>query len=240
MLQEIDQDIWVVEQPFRYFGISIGTRMTVIRLADQALLVISPVQLTSAIARQLNGLGAVKHIVAPNLYHYLFAASFKQAYPEATFWATSELGLKRPDLPIDQTICDPVSPTWQGVEQIYFDGFRTVGLGGFDALNEWVFFHPSSRTLILTDAAFHFDQSFPVITQIATRLIGSYESLSPSLLEKVATTEKDKVKRAVEKVLVWDFERVIMAHGSLVVQAGKTQFRQGYEQFLGQSLEPAA
>jgi hypothetical protein len=29
MLRAIDRDIWVVEQPLRYFGLSVGTRMTV-------------------------------------------------------------------------------------------------------------------------------------------------------------------------------------------------------------------
>ncbi|MBW4663149.1 MAG: hypothetical protein KME01_02955 [Chroococcus sp. CMT-3BRIN-NPC107] len=41
MLKEIDTDIWVVDAPFKYFGLSVGTRMTVIRLNNR-LAVISP------------------------------------------------------------------------------------------------------------------------------------------------------------------------------------------------------
>lgn len=33
MLRALDRDLWVAEQPLRYFGLSIGTRMTVVRLA---------------------------------------------------------------------------------------------------------------------------------------------------------------------------------------------------------------
>ena len=112
-------------------------------------------------------------------------------------------------------------------------------MNGFDSLNECVFFHSASRTLILTDAAFHFDESFPVITQFATRVLGGYKILSPSLLERIATTEKDKVRKSVEKILGWDFGRVIMAHGSIVEQNGKEKFKQGYERFLGQSMDVA-
>ena len=77
MLREIDQDIWVAEQPLRYFGLSIGTRMTVVRLANRELVVISPIQLDAATANQLSSLGKLSHIVAPNLYHYFFAAQLK-------------------------------------------------------------------------------------------------------------------------------------------------------------------
>ncbi|NJL46236.1 MAG: hypothetical protein HC929_00385 [Leptolyngbyaceae cyanobacterium SM2_5_2] len=92
----------------------------------------------------------------------------------------------------------------------------------------------------MTDTAFHFDESFPILTQLATRMLGGYKSLSPSLLERVATTEKEKVRKSVERVLGWDFERVIMAHGSIIEQNGKEKFKQGYEQFLGKAVNIAA
>jgi hypothetical protein len=237
MLREIDRDIWVAEQPFRYFGLSVGTRMTVIRLANRELAVISPIQVSDAIVSQLGELGTVKHIIAPNLYHYLFAANFKTLYPNGIFWAVPGLEVKKPDLAIDKTIKSDTNSLCDGLEYVFFYGFRTLGLSGFDSLNECVFFHAASRTLILTDTAFHFDESFPALTQFATRVIGGYKSLSPSLLERIATTEKEKIKESVEKILCWDFERVIMAHGSIIEQNGKEKFKQGYEQFLGRLIK---
>ncbi|MEM9219850.1 MAG: DUF4336 domain-containing protein [Cyanobacteria bacterium P01_F01_bin.150] len=165
MLREIDRDIWVAEQPLRYFGLNVGTRMTVIRLENHELLVISPVQASDEILSQLGELGIVKHMIAPNLYHHLFAANFKTFYPNATFWAVQGLDIKKPDLLIDQIINDSENELWNGIKYVFLDGFRTLGLNGFDSLNECVFFHTASRTLILTDAAFHFDESFPILTQ---------------------------------------------------------------------------
>ncbi|MGG6296098.1 DUF4336 domain-containing protein [Leptolyngbya sp. AN02str] len=239
MLRDVDRDIWVAEQPFRYFGLSIGTRMTVIRLDNQELVVISPIQITNELSSQLEELGTVQHIIAPNLYHYLFAADFKAAYPHATFWAVPGLETKQPNLAIDQIIPQNGNSPWNGLESVMLDGFRTVGVARFDDLNECVLFHAASRTLILTDTAFNFDESFPLITQLATRIVGSYNTLSPSLLEQVATHDKQAVKAAVERVLRWDFERVIVAHGSIVEQNGKERFKQGYERFLGQTLGAA-
>jgi hypothetical protein len=232
MLREIDRDIWVAERPLRYFGLSVGTRMTVIRLSSGELLVISPISIDDATVEQLDKLGTVSHIVAPNLYHYLFATDFQKLYPNALFWAAPGLDTKKPDLKIDRTIDVNSSSLWTGIEHIFFDGFRTLALNGFDLLNEFVFFHIASRTLILTDTAFHFDDSFPLVTQFATRIIGGYQSLSPSILEKIATTDKDKVSKSVDRVLNWDFDRVIMAHGSIIDRNGKEMFDRGYARFL--------
>jgi hypothetical protein len=240
MLREIDEDIWVAEQPLRYLGLSVGTRMTVVRLANRELAVISPIQANDAIVNQLSQLGIVKHIIAPNLYHYLFAANFKSLYPHATFWAAPGLEVKKPELSIDQIIKGEADKLLNGLEFIFFSGFRVLGLSGFDSLNECVFFHSASRTLILTDTAFHFDESFPMLTQFATRVLGGYKRLSPSVLERLATTDKEGVRKSVEQVLNWNFERVIIAHGSIVEQNGKEKFKQGYEQFLGHSVNAAA
>lgn len=233
MLRKIDQGIWVAEQPLKYFGLSVGTRMTVLRLANNELAVISPIQASDGVINHLSELGPVKHIIAPNLYHYLFAAEFKQRYPEAIFWAAPGLDTKKPELLIDRVIEGNTNALWRGLECLLFSGFRTLGLNGFDLLNECVFFHGASRTLILTDVAFHFDESFPMATQLVTRVIGGYKCLSPSILEKIATTDKEKIRTSVEQVLTWNFDRVIMAHGSIVDQNGKEKFKQGYEQFLG-------
>lgn len=240
MLREIDEEIWVAEQPLRYLGLSVGTRMTAVRLANRELAIISPIQASNAIVSQLSQLGTVKHVIAPNLYHYLFAANFKSLYPQATFWAAPGLEVKKPELPIDQIIRSDANDLWSGIECVFFDGFRTLGLNGFESLGECVFFHAVSRTLILTDTAFHFDESFPILTQSVFRMLGGYKSLSPSLLERVATTEKEKVRKSVERVLGWDFERVIMAHGSIIEQNGKEKLKQGYEKFLGKAVNVAA
>lgn len=239
MLREIGRDIWVAEQALRYFGLSIGTRMTVIRLTNSELAVISPIQASDLIVNQLSELGEVKHIIAPNLYHHLFAANFKENYQNATLWAAPGLRSKKPNLPVDQNITSNPARVWDGLEYIFFEGFRTLGLSGFEPLNECVFFHSISQTLILTDAAFNFDESFPVVTQLAARFFGGYKNLRPSFLEWIATTEKEKVRQSIGKILSWDFERVIIAHGSIVEQNGKEKLKKGYEKFLGQSINVA-
>lgn len=236
MLKEIDKNIWVCEQPLKYLGLNVGTRMTLIRLVTGELIAISPIQVDDTTINQINAIGNVSYIIAPNLYHYLFASSFKAIYPKAKLWAAPGLESKKSELPIDKIINVAENSMLNEVEYLLFDGFKIFDLKGYSLLNECVFFHQESRTLILTDTAFHFDDSFPLTTQLAAKLIGGYKKLSPSLLERFATKETEKVKKSVQKVLAWDFDRVIMAHGSIVESDAKQKFREGYEWFLGTSL----
>ena len=236
MLRRIDHNIWVAEQPLRYFGLGIGARMSVVRLSNKDLAVISPISLSPGLQQQLAELGRVAHIIETNLYHHFFAAECKGQYTQATFWAAPGLAEKKPALPIDNVLPPEVGSGLPGLETIFLEGFKTFGSGGFEELNEYVFFHADSRTLILTDAAFHFDDTFPPLTQFVARVTGLYNNLSPSWLERIATKDKEPVRKSLEKILCWDFERGIMAHGSLVERHGKERFRAGYEKLLGDAL----
>lgn len=231
MLKQIDNNLWIAEQPFKYFGLSVGTRMTLIKLDNGELVAISPIDIKYINTSQINELGKVSHIIAPNCYHYLFAAKFKEVYPEATFWAAPGLPLKKPELHIDREISKDGIPFIKGIEYIFINNFATVSFKGSDTLNECVFFHPETRTLILTDLAFNFDDTFPTITQLTARVIGSYQSLSPSLLESLATRDKGKVREAIARIMTWDFDRVIMAHGSIIESGGKQKLAAGFAKF---------
>ncbi|MBE9034460.1 DUF4336 domain-containing protein [aff. Roholtiella sp. LEGE 12411] len=236
MLIKIDQNIWIAEQPLKYFGLSVGTKMTVISLNNGELAVISPIQVDDETTEQLNELGNVKYIVAPNLFHYLFLSNFKALYPQAKVYAVSGLKAKRPEISIDQELEDNGENFLGELECLLFEGFKTFLPSGALPLNEYIFFHAESQTLILTDTAFYFDESFPMTTKLVSKIMGGYKKLRPSLLEQLATQEKEKVKQSVQKVLRWDFRRVIVAHGSIVEHNAKKQFKEGYEWFLGESL----
>lgn len=236
MLRNIDNNIWVSEQPLKYWGLEVGTRMTVIRLKTRELIVISPIKVDKITIDELNEIGLVHFIIAPNLYHHLFVVDFQAFYPEAQLFVAPGLELKRMDLKADRVLNEDTPQLWDEVEYLHFEGFNVLDLSGPSPLREIVFFHRESQTLILTDTAFYFDGSFPWITQLVARAIGGYNQLSPSLLEKLATKEKDKIEKSIRQILRWDFKRVIMAHGSIVDHEAKKKLTAGYEWFLDKTL----
>ena len=232
MLKQIDRHLWVAEQPLKFLGLEVGTRMTVIKLSNGSLVIISPIEIDLEIREQLGNIGTVRYIIAPNLFHYLYLAQAQQIYPQAQTIAPPGLAAKQPDLKIDRVFTqDPIEFNSE-LEFVRFEGFRVFMPPQVKIINEIVFYHPASKTLIITDSAFNFDRSFPSVTQLAARVLGSYEILKPYLLDKIASQDKQKLKQSIDKILAWDFQRVIMAHGTIVEHEAKAQLSAGYRWLL--------
>lgn len=233
MLKSIDRNLWVAEQPFKYLGLPVGTRMTVILLSGEGLLLISPIKIDPETKTQLDTLGKVKFIIAPNLFHYLYLEECQQIYPDAQVIAPPGLETKKPNLKSDLIFFrDEISFDGE-LEYILFEGCQTLIPFQIKPLNEIVFFHPVSKTLILTDTAFNFDRNFPFVTQLTARAIGCYQNLRPSLLEKIVIKDEEQVRQSLQKILAWDFERAIVAHGNIAEVNAKKQLKAGYQSFLG-------
>ena len=157
-------------------------------------------------------------------------------YPEAQIWGVAGLNQKRPDLRVDKTL-DQAGSFENVLDYLPFEGFSAIVPSGIQAAHETVFCHQPSGTLILTDIAFNFDETFPFSTRVAAQILGSYQTLRPSRLEKWSSWDKDTVEASIRQVLAWKFDRVIPGHGSIVETGGKAQLEAGYEWFLGRSLD---
>ncbi|MEA5413816.1 hypothetical protein [Synechococcus sp. BA-132 BA5] len=87
-----------------------------------------------------------------------------------------------------------------------------------------------------TDSAFHFDASAPWPSRCLTRIRGGYAHLEPTILKRLATSDRGSLARAMQVVLEWDFDRVIVAHGAVVETGGKQALARAYSSFLGSHL----
>ncbi|NJM56812.1 MAG: DUF4336 domain-containing protein [Synechococcales cyanobacterium RU_4_20] len=233
-LSAVAENLWVTAQPLRFLGLEVGTRMTIVRLGSGDLVLISPVRLVEGDRPSLDRLGTVAHLVAPNLFHHMFMTQAQALYPQAKTWGVAGLAQKRPDLRLDGLV-DRAGCLEEVLEYQPVDGFAALMPQGICLANETVFFHRPSRTLIVTDIAFNFDETSSLGMQLAARVLGSYQALRPTLMEKWGTRNKAEVEASLRKVLAWDFDRVILTHGSIVERDGKAALREGYEWFLGRS-----
>ena len=226
---EIDRHLWVAQQPLKYLGLEVGTRTTVIKLEDCSLMLISPIEINLELQQQLDNLGTVKYLIAPNLFHYLYLDLAQQLYPDAAIFAPPGLSAKQPDLNIDRVFTQDKIEFAGELEYTLLTGFRVFIPPKIAVANEIVFYHPRSKTLIITDLAFNFDRTFPTVTQLAARIIGSYGVLKPSWLEKIAVRDKLQLQASINRVLQWDFQRIIMAHGQIVETDAKRQLTEAYQ-----------
>jgi len=224
-LHQLDRNIWVAERPQRFYGLEVGTRMTVIRLADGSLLLHSPVALDPELRGELDSLGSVRFAVAPNRFHHLYAGEVVRAYPEARLWAAPGVERKRPDLAIEALLGDEAPAQWKGeVDQVFFRGRP------FE--NEIVFLHRASRTLILCDLVFNFGPRADTVTRLVMRLLRSYGRFGPSRLDALLIRDRRAARQSLERILAWDFDRVVIAHGDLLESGGPDALRDGYAWLL--------
>lgn len=87
MIEWMKDRIWYQDGQFSQLGIAVGSRMTIIKLADEKLFIHSPIQLTTQLQLELSKLGHVAMVVTPNLNHHLFLSEWWLAYPSAYFYA---------------------------------------------------------------------------------------------------------------------------------------------------------
>ena len=232
MLRQIDGSLWVAEQPLKFLGLEVGTRMTVVRLSNKSLVLISPIKIDSETRQQLDTLGTVKYLIAPNLFHYLYLPRCQQMYPRAETISPPGLANKKPELSVNKVFTEDLIEFKSELEYTLLAGFQVFVPPKIAVVNEVVFYHLASKTLIITDSAFNFDNTFPFVTQLATRVLGSYQVLKPSWLEKIAVKDKQQLRQSIDKILAWDFQRVIMAHGQIVDFEAKQQLTKGYQWLL--------
>jgi len=215
MFRQLDSDLWVTERPLRFFGAQIGTRMTVIKLRDGSLIVHSPVLLDSATRVELDALGQVRFIVAPNRYHHLFVADYARAYPDARLLGAPGLNSKRKDLNFSMILDDEPPPEWVGqIEQVVFRAFPP--------LSEVIFFHRSSRTVIFTDLLFNIRTPESAYTRFLLKLDGGLNQVAvPRSFRLLIRMRAALAGKTINRVLSWDFDRLSMAHGEIIDHGAK-------------------
>jgi len=224
-MRQLAEDLFVVERPLRFYGLPLGTRMTIVRLRDGSLFLHSPVALDPELQAELSHLGPPRHAVAPNRFHHLFVGDYRRAFPELQLYAAPGLPEKRRDLSFDAVLTDEPPPAWAAeLDQACFEGFPVM--------SEVAFYHRASRTLLTCDLAFNIGPEAPLVTRMAFRLLGGYGRLGPTLMEKLLIRDRAAARGSLERILGWDFDRVVVTHGTVLETSGREALRAGYRWLL--------
>jgi hypothetical protein len=200
--------------------------MTVVRLSDGGLVLHSPIRLEGGLRAELDGLGEVRAIVAPNKAHHLFADDCRAAYPNAKLYAAPGLPEKRKDLKFDGLLADEPRIEWRG-------DLEQQRIRGMPMLNEVAFFHPSSRTLILTDLVFNVPKGRAWGIPLVFHLMGAGGRFGPHRFVRWMIRDQQAVRESLGFIMRWDFDRVIMAHGDVLESGGRQKLRDAFGFILG-------
>jgi hypothetical protein len=212
VLEQVHESLWVADgEIVHFFGAPYPTRSVIARLQNGDLWVWSPIKLTADLRADVNRLGPVCHLVSPNKLHHLYLRAWKAAYPEASLWGPQSTIKKCSDLCFREALKDNTPSEWRGdIDQAWFRGSF--------AMDEIVFFHRPSATVIVADLiqAFsdHFLKQYWGWWRFLARLDGLTQDQACAPREwRLSFINRAPARRARDKILSWNCHRAIIAHG---------------------------
>ena len=229
MLREFGFGIWIGEGPVvSFFGFPYPTRMAAIKLSTGGLFVWSPIALSPALKSEIDALGPVRCLVSPNLLHHLFLGEWKTAYPDARLFAPPGLRRRRKDLAFDADLSDTPDPLWAAdIDQVL--------MRGSFAMTEAVFFHRASGVAIFADLIENLPREwFKGWRGLLARLDGIVAPHPGAPREwRASFVDRRAARAALERIMAWPIERVLIAHGEPAPADGAAFVRSAFAWLQG-------
>jgi hypothetical protein len=206
------QGVWSLTSSLALLpGVELPLRTTMLQDRDGGVVIVSPIADADRWGTEVEALGPVRTVIAPNGFHHLFALPAHARFPEASLVASGALRRKRPDF--------PESTTWlQGNAPVEVaPGIVAHPVLGMPPVQEWVFLHEASRTLVVTDLLFHvLEPGFAL--GLFQRAFGTYKKLGVSRLFTRGRTDRDAYDRSLAAIAALPFDRLVVAHGEPILE----------------------
>jgi len=217
--QQVHNNIWYVRQPLELFGIDIGSVMTIVRVQDGSVVIFSPVDPIDELIDEIAKLGPVRAVVSPNRLQQQNARRFMAYYPDCCYYFPPGLDQRLPrrlvDLPNRKEILrEETTKKWG-------DDLVALKITGMPFVNEFVFYHKESRTLIATDLLLNIESSEGLWARLFWPMIGiKVGTPGQSRLFKLCIRDKGLYNASIQRILELDIERVILNHGAMIEAQG--------------------
>ncbi|MCR8967854.1 DUF4336 domain-containing protein [Streptococcus zalophi] len=196
-------------------------------MSNNKLWLHSPIAFNKELADKINELGEVAYIVAPNKHHYGYLFDWCNHYPNVKIWLAKGVRDKlkaKGKLNENFISLNAISKTvWS--EEILFTPFK-----GSITMEEMVFFHRKSSTVIFTD----------LIQNIEVKKL----SLKLRILLKIGDNQYPKARtprdlrlsfifkrQAIEsynKICSWNADKIIFAHGKIILENGNENLKKAF------------
>jgi hypothetical protein len=234
VLKPVAENVWIVDSgPQQALGLTLPVRMTVIRLNSGDVWLHSPTRFNPELRREIEVLGPIRHIVAPNVAHWTHLKEWQTACPAAVISATPNLRdrsqVRKEGIRIDRDLGDAPPEEWADeIEQTIIPG----GAG----FREVAFFHRPTRTLILTDLIQNLEpDKLPFGTRIFAKLTGiqAPDGKAPAYLRLIVRLRRRTARYAISRLIARAPQRVIFSHGRWFNRDGTEQLRRAFRWLLG-------
>jgi len=225
----VDGSIYVADYPIHYAGCEFNARMTIVRLADGSLWLHSPCNIDGTLKEEIESLGPVRFIVGPGNYHWFHLSTAHELFPDAELYICPGIERKAPTLQFHWFLGDLPPRDWTGeIDQVLVRGTRYIW--------EVAFFHTPSKTLLLTDLVENIGDATPGVN-LTLRLwwkvvFRMWNRARPAPEYQLGWQHKKAVRASLERILEWDFDKVIVSHGDLIDVNAKNIVREAWRKPL--------
>lgn len=223
LLHSFGEDIWYVQESYRLMGANLGTKMTVIRLDSGGLFIHSPVKMNEKLLAELDKLGEPQFIVAPSIMHNLNADTLLESFPKARGYYSE--GAKLPH--VDKLNCLNTLDEFPWRNEVV-----SVFVKGMPKVNEWVFLHEKSGTLVVCDLFFNMVEPLNSWTRLFAKLYGVYGRTTVTRLYQMMINDKALFSSSMKEIMSLDFKSIIISHGSNVSTGGNVLATDAIEKVL--------
>lgn len=216
---EIAPNLRVIHHPLSVLGTRHGRTVSVIRLSSGKLVIHSTAPFTPAELAQIQAWGEPAWLVEAMLLHDTYAAEGRRHFPGLPFLGPPGFG-EVVKFPVPPLI--PPPDEWAGEIQV-------VRLRGAPKLEEHVFLHVGSRTLIVADLVFNFSEQERMgpLLPPAHRRIQTLPGDEPGF--QMVRERPVRIPGIGGRDPQLDFDRIIPGHGGIIESGGKEKLRTAME-----------
>ena len=216
-MEQIAADVWQLRYALPVLGNELGRAVTVVRLASGKLVIHSTGPFTSEDIQAIRRVGDPGWILDATLFHDSFAKEGCRAFERVPYLAPPRF----PSVAEVQT--RPLFPPpaeWSGELDVF-------PLAGMPKVQEHIFFHRPSRTLIVCDCLFNFGASRSAWSRFFVRYVMQLRNgVGMSFFFRMSIKDRAAFKESVRPILACDFERIIVGHGEVIAHDAQRVFRE--------------
>ena len=213
----IAPNLWTLEYHLPLLGTEQGRVVTIIRIESGELIIHSTGPFSPEDVEAISSVGRPAWLIDAMLYHDTFAQQGRAAFPGIPYLAPEGFASVAK---VDSQPILPVPSQWNGEVEV-------VRLEGAPKIDEHVFFHVPSRTLVVADLVFNFNGQGTAWERFFRRYaIGLKHQPGMSRIFRAFVADRAAFERSIAQMMRWNFDRVIVAHKEMIASGAKEKLRQ--------------
>lgn len=211
-MQTFGENLRLLRYPLNLMGMKMGRNVSVIRLSSGKLIIHSTAPYSRSDVDALKEWGEPTWLVEATNFHDTLAKAGVAAFPDLPYLVPSGFPLAQK---LNVISLDSPPSEWEGEVDV-------IRIDGMPKINEHVFFHRDSKTLIVADLIFNIPLSAGKFTHAFLGAIsGIKEHPGNSRMFRFMIKNRAAFEASLQRILALDFERIIVGHGDPIETAGK-------------------